>query len=81
MINLRLRGTKELASHYTAMKGRSSDETQERSDVIAHKRSSALLPYDKDAAIVQNTLEALLCIAFKVLVDAFPLPQISHITL
>lgn len=67
MVNLQLRGTKELASHYTARKGRSGDETQERSEVVAQGLSSIPLRCDKDAAIVQNTLQALLRTAFKVL--------------
>lgn len=47
----------------------------ENSDLIGPVLFSALFPHGKDAAIVQNTLEALLGVAFKVLLGAFPPPQ------
>ena len=61
MINGKPRGGKELASHYIARRGRSRDETQELADTVAHGVSS-ILPYDRDATIVQNKLEDLLCL-------------------
>lgn len=66
MINLRLREGQSLASRYTGRKCKRGGKT-ENSDATAHAPSPVLLPYNKDRTIVSNALEALLCVAVRVL--------------